>query len=70
MKSKSLLSKQIIIVFYLLGAAISAIETSVQFKIGGFTNWRVYFFFLIFAFSVTMYFIRKKQRLENKSKNL
>jgi uncharacterized membrane protein len=69
MKSNSLLSKQIIIIFYLLGAAISAIETSVQFKIGGFSNWKVYFFFLIFAFSVTMYFVRKKQRLENKANN-
>jgi hypothetical protein len=65
-QKKSLLFKQIIIILWLLAAAISSIEASVQFKIGGFTNWKFYFFLAIFITSVVMYFIRKKQRLENK----
>jgi hypothetical protein len=68
MDKKSLLGKQVVIVLYLLAAAVSVIEVSVQFKIGGFSNWRVYFFAAIFIFSVAMYFVRKKQRLEQKPK--
>lgn len=64
MEKKSLVSRQIIIVLYLIGAAIACIETTVQFKIGGFGNWKVYFFGAIFIFAVVMYFIRKKQRFQ------
>jgi hypothetical protein len=65
-QKKSLLFKQIIIILWLLAAAISSVEATNQFKIGGFTNWKFYFFLAIFITSVVMYFIRKKQRLEQK----
>ena len=63
MDKKSLLGSQIIIVLYLLAIAISSVETTIQFKNGGFSNWKVYLFGAIFGFSVYMYFVRKKQRL-------
>jgi hypothetical protein len=65
MEKKSLLSKQVTIVLWLLGAAISAIETAAQFQRSGFSNWRVYFFSLIFITCVLMYFRKKKARFEN-----
>lgn len=65
-QKKSLLSKQIIIILWLLAAAISSIETAKEYNEGGFNNWRFYFFLAIFITSVVMYFIRKKQRLEQK----
>jgi sugar phosphate permease len=49
-----------------LAAAISSIEATKAYNEGGFTNWRFYFFLAIFITSVVMYFIRKKQRLEQK----
>ncbi len=66
MDKKSLIGSQIIIVLYLLAAAIAAIEASVHFKTGGFSHWQFYFFTAIFLFCAVMYFIRKKQRLQNK----
>jgi hypothetical protein len=66
---KTLVSKQIFIMLYLVAAAISAMEASIQFQDRGFKNWRVYFFGGIFLFSAAMYFIRRKQRFESKQKN-
>ncbi len=61
-QNKSILSKQLIIILWLLAAAISAIETAAQYKEGGFSNWKLYFFAAIFVTSVVMYFVKKKQR--------
>ena len=69
MAKQSLLVKQIIIILWLLAAAIAAIEASVQFKIGGFSNWKFYFFVAIFFVAAFMYFIRKKQRIEKGAEN-
>jgi hypothetical protein len=66
MDKKSLVSKQVVIVLYLMAAAISCIEATVQFKLGGFSNWKFYLVVVVFLFSVTMYFIKKKQRLLEK----
>lgn len=66
MNKKSLLYSQIIIILYLLAAAVSCIEMMKQFEKGGFSNPWVYVMFVIFAGSVTMYFIKKKQRLQNR----
>lgn len=66
MDKKSLVSKQIVIVLYIMAAAISAIEASVQFKLGGFSNWKFYLVLLVFIASISMYFIKKKQRFEEK----
>jgi hypothetical protein len=66
MTNKTLLSKQVNIILWLLAAAIAAIETYAQYKQHGFAGWRLYFFALIFIVCVVMYFIKKKQRLENR----
>jgi len=66
MEKKSLVSKQVGIVLYLMAAAISCIEATVQYKIGGFGNWKLYLVLLVFVFSVSMYFIKKKQRFQEK----
>lgn len=66
MFKNKLLFKQIIIIMWLLAAAISSIEITKEFPNGGFKNWKVYFFALIFIVSVIMYFVRKKQRFEQK----
>lgn len=66
MDKKSLVSKQIFIVMYLLAAAIACIEATVQYKTGGPGNWRFWFFTGIFLFAATMYFVRKKQRFQEK----
>ena len=66
MDKKSLLSSQIIIVLYLLAAAVSCIEMMAQFKKGGFSNPWIYILGLVFIGAATMYFIKKKQRFENK----
>ncbi len=66
MDKKSLVSKQIVIVLYIMAAAISAIEASVQYKLGGFSNWKFYLVLLVFIASISMYFIKKKQRFEGK----
>ena len=66
MDKKSLLSSQIIIVLYLLAAAVSCIEMMAQFNKGGFKNPWVYILFLVFIGAATMYFIKKKQRFENR----
>ena len=63
---KSLISSQIIIVFYLLFAAVAAIETLAQFQKGGFSNPRIYFFGALFLFCAAMYFVKKKKRLEER----
>lgn len=68
MDKKSLVSKQIVIVLYLLAAAISLIEATVQYKLGGLSNWKFYLVLLVFFFSATMYFVKKKQRFEEKKK--
>jgi hypothetical protein len=68
MNKKSLLKQQIIIVLYLLAAAISVFEASEQFAKGGFGNWRVYFFAVLFLFCIVMYFVRKKQRWQDVNK--
>lgn len=65
-KKKSLISSQIIIVLYLMFAAISAIETFAQYRSKGFSNPRVYLFAAVFIFCMVMYFIKKKQRFEKK----
>ncbi len=59
---KSLINSQIVIVLYLLAAAVSAIEAMAQFGKGGFSNPWVYFMAVIFIFSAGMYFVKKKQR--------
>ncbi|MDI1235044.1 MAG: LPXTG cell wall anchor domain-containing protein [bacterium] len=66
MDKKSLLSSQIIIILYLLTAAISCIELMAQFPKGGFSNPWIYVLGLTLIGSVVMYFIKKKQRFENK----
>jgi len=66
MDKKSLLSSQIIIVLYLLAAAVSCIEMMAQFKNGGFKNPWVYVLLIVFIGSASMYFIKKKQRFENR----
>jgi hypothetical protein len=66
MEKKTLVSKQIVIVLYLMAAAISFIETTVQYKLGGFSNWKFYLVLLVFIASVSMYFIKKKQRFAGK----
>lgn len=69
MDKKSLLSKQVVIVLYLMAAAISGIECSVQYKMGGLSNWKFYLVLLVFIGSVVMYFTKKKQRFADKSKS-
>jgi hypothetical protein len=64
MDKKSLVSKQVVIVLYIMAAAISFIEATVQYKIGGFSNWKLYLVIIVFLASVSMYFIKKKQRFE------
>jgi peptidoglycan biosynthesis protein MviN/MurJ (putative lipid II flippase) len=66
MDKKSLVSKQVVIVLYIMAAAISFIEATVQYKIGGFSNWKLYLVLLVFLASVSMYFIKKKQRFQEK----
>jgi hypothetical protein len=66
MEKKTLVSKQIVIVLYLMAAAISFIEATVQYKLGGFSNWKFYLVLLVFIASVSMYFIKKKQRFAEK----
>ncbi len=66
MDKKSLLGSQIIIVLYILAAAISCIEGMAQFQKGGFKNPFVYLLSGIFIFCAYMYFKKKKQRFENK----
>jgi hypothetical protein len=62
MQNKSLLSKQVTIILWLLVAAIAAIETMAQYKTRGMGNWRVYFFAAIFVACVVMYFRKKRER--------
>jgi uncharacterized membrane protein len=69
MNKKSLVSKQVAIVLYLLAAAISLIEATVQYKLGGFSNWKLYLLVIVFFFSAIMYFVKKKQRFEEKKNN-
>jgi hypothetical protein len=66
MDKQSLLSKQIIIILFLLGAAIAGIETANQYMRHGFSGWRLYFFAAIFITCISMYFVKKKQRFEKK----
>jgi len=66
MEKKSLLSKQVFIVLWLLAAAIASIETYAQFLQGGWANPKIYFFGAIFIVCAVMYFIKKKQRFENR----
>jgi hypothetical protein len=67
MENKSLISKQISIILWLLVAAIAGIETYAQFLERGFGNWRLYFFFAIFITGAVMYFRKKKERFENRN---
>ena len=60
---KHLIKSQILIVLWLIFAAISAIELFAQFSNGGFGNPFVYLLFAIFAFSAYMYFKGRKNRL-------
>lgn len=69
MDKKTLVSKQVFIVLYLLAAAISCIEATAQYRTGGFENWRFWFFTGIFLFAAFMYFVRKKQRFESRNKS-
>lgn len=69
MDKKTLVSKQIFIVLYLLAAAISCIEATAQYRTNGIGNWRFWFFTGIFLFAAFMYFLRKKQRFEEKTKS-
>lgn len=66
MDKKSLVSKQIVIVLYIMAAAVSFIEATVQYKMGGFSNWKFYLVLLVFIASISMYFIKKKQRFQEK----
>ena len=66
MNKKSLLSSQIIIVLYLLAAAVSCIEMMAQYQKGGLSNPWVSILLLVFLGAATMYFIKKKQRFENR----
>jgi len=66
MDKKSLVSKQIVIVLYIMAAAISFIEAMAQYKMGGFSNWKFYLVLVVFIASISMYFIKKKQRFEEK----
>lgn len=68
-EKKPLIFNQILIVLWLLFAAISLIEAYKQYLNGGFKNPYVYLLIGIFLFSATMYFIRKKQRYEQTRKN-
>jgi hypothetical protein len=65
-EKKTLISRQIMIVLWLMFAAISAIEMLKQYSIGGFKNPLVYLLFAIFAFSWYMYFKGRRNRLGNK----
>ena len=66
MDKKSLVSKQIVIVLYIMAGAVSFIEATVQYKMGGFSNWKFYLVLLVFIASISMYFIKKKQRFQEK----
>ena len=68
MNKTSLLGKQIFIVLYLLAAAIACIEATVIFQQEGLSSWKFWFLALVFFFSVYMYFVKKKKRLEEKQK--
>lgn len=68
MEKKNLIKQQFIIILYLLFGAIATIEASFQFQNGGFKNPKFYFFAAIFIFCAVMYFVRKKQRLESRTK--
>ncbi|MBL7837456.1 MAG: hypothetical protein JNM67_08070 [Bacteroidetes bacterium] len=64
-EKKTLVSRQIMIVLWLMFAAISAIEMLKQYGKGGFKNPYVYLLFAIFIFSWYMYFKGRKNRLGN-----
>lgn len=64
---KTLVSRQIQIVLWLVFAAVSAIELMKQYLIGGFKNPLVYLLFAIFVFSWYMYYKSRKNRLGDKS---
>lgn len=68
MEKKTLINQQIVIILYLLAAAISCIEATVQFQIDGWYSWKFYVLAFVFLFSASMYFIKKKQRLTQISK--
>ena len=63
MEKKTLINQQIVIILYLLAAAVSCIEATVQFQIDGWKSWKFYVLVFVFLFSSSMYFIKKKQRL-------
>ncbi len=68
MEKKTLINQQIVIILYLLAAAVSCIEATVQFQLGAWRNWKFYVLSFVFLFSASMYFIKKKQRLTQLSK--
>lgn len=65
MENKSLLTKQVIVILWLIPAAISAIEVYAAYLTGGFSNWKLYFFASIFAICTTMFFKKRRQRNAN-----
>jgi uncharacterized membrane protein len=68
MEKKTLIKQQIVIILYLLAAAVSCIEATVQFQLCAWSNWKVYLLSIVFLFSASMYFIKKKQRMSQVSK--
>lgn len=62
MNKKTLIGSQVTIILWQLFAAVSAIEAYNQFLKNGFSNWKFYFFVLLFITCVVMFFIKRKSR--------
>ncbi len=66
MDKKSFISRQIVVILWIVVAAVTMIEGMAQFQKGGFKNPVMYLMFAMCGVSAYMFFTRRNKRLEDK----